>query len=89
MVRAPDQATVQRCKQQIVWSAESQASLADLECRVEEATDRAAAGKVNVPDSNARRSACSTLWGYVQGARKPQQRLLRKAILVYLYCQDS
>lgn len=46
-VQAPDRAAVQRCKQQIVWSAESQASLADLECRVDEAADRAAAGKVN------------------------------------------
>ncbi len=45
-VKAPDQEQVQRCKQQILWSAESQTSLADLECRVDESVDRAAAGKV-------------------------------------------
>ena len=45
-IQAPDQATVQRCRQQVVWSAESQASLADLECRVDISADRAASGKV-------------------------------------------
>ncbi len=45
-VKAPDQETIQRCKQQVAWSAESQASLADLECRVDDSVDRAAAGKV-------------------------------------------
>ena len=45
-IQAPDQATVQRCRQQVAWSAESQASLADLECRVDISADRAASGKV-------------------------------------------
>ena len=49
-VKALDQTTIQRCKERVVWSAESQASLADLECRVDESVDRAAAGKVCLLD---------------------------------------
>ena len=45
-IQGADQATIQRCKQQVTWTAESQASLADLECHVDDSTDRAAAGKV-------------------------------------------
>ena len=45
-IQAPDQAAIQRCKQQVAWTAESQASLADLECHVDDSADRAAAGKV-------------------------------------------
>ena len=56
-IQAPDQATVQRCRQQVAWSAESQASLADLECRVDSSADRAASGKViNNHNSIPRRS---------------------------------
>lgn len=56
-IQAPDQATVQRCRQQVAWSAESQASLADLECRVDSSADRAASGKViNNYNSIPRRS---------------------------------
>ena len=45
-IQGADQAAMQRCKQQVTWTAESQASLADLECHVDDSTDRAAAGKV-------------------------------------------
>ena len=45
-IQGADQATMQCCKQQVAWTAESQASLADLECHVDDSTDRAAAGKV-------------------------------------------
>ena len=45
-IQGPDQATIQRCKQQVAWTAESQASLADLECQADDLIDRAAAGKV-------------------------------------------
>ena len=56
-IQVPDQATVQRCRQQVAWSAESQASLADLECRVDSSADRAASGKViNNYNSKQRRS---------------------------------
>ncbi|CAL5221155.1 g3294 [Coccomyxa viridis] len=68
-VRAPDQEQVQRCKQQILWSAESQTSLADLECRVDESVDRAAAGKVTLrlctniePRHGGRLDVGSLLW---------------------------
>ena len=45
-IQGTDQATMQRCKQQVAWTADSQSSLADLECHVDDSTDRAAAGKV-------------------------------------------
>ena len=55
----------------MLWSAETNASLADLECRVDESVDRAAAGKVcllDLPQLEARptvfRVTCRALGGY-------------------------
>ena len=61
---------MQRCKQQIAWSAESQASLADLECRVDESVDRAAAGKVTFPILESHENLCHSVYtGFVQEDR--------------------
>lgn len=43
---------MQRCRQQVMWNAESQASLADLECHLDGAEDRAASGKVSQDQSS-------------------------------------
>ncbi|CAK0782015.1 hypothetical protein CVIRNUC_005529 [Coccomyxa viridis] len=68
-IQGTDQATMQGCKQQVAWTAESQSSLADLECHVDDSADRAAAGKVTLklctniePRHGGRLDMGSLLW---------------------------